>query len=193
MIESSDVLGLMKVVYVIYTAIVISMLGMYVYSITRPDRVRPGFRVPFYGWIGFLIFCGVGVHVLTFSTIPWVKWDLNRDSVKVDKEYNIAMAGYQFHLPESQLVVQKGDMVRFNLESRDYTYGFGVFREDNTMVFQMQVVPGSRNDIVWKFDKPGSYTIRSTEYSGPKGGNMMLRNALVVEDGSALAQLGSQS
>ena len=52
---------------------------------------------------------------------------------------------------------------------RDLTYGFGLFRPDNSMVFQMQVVPGHRNDILWQFDRPGVYTIRSTEYSGPAG------------------------
>ena len=48
------------------------------------------------------------------------------------------------------------------------------------MVFQMQVVPGHRNDILWKFMKPGNYTIRSTEYSGPKGVAMVIENAVVV-------------
>ena len=34
----------------------------------------------------------------------------------------------------------------------DVTYGLGVFRKDNSMVFQMQVVPGHENDILWTFD-----------------------------------------
>ena len=56
----------------------------------------------------------------------------------------------------------------FTVTSSDLTYGFGLFRPDNSMLFQMQVVPGHRNDILWQFDKPGVYTIRSTEYSGPR-------------------------
>jgi len=183
MIESSDVLSLMKVVFVIYITIVMSMVWMFTHTITRPHKVNPKFRVSFYGFIGFLIFAGVGIHLLTFSTIPWVKWDLTRNKIKVDKEYNIEIADHRFNLPEEQLVIQKGQMVRFNLESRDYTYGFGLFREDGTMVFQMQVVPGNRNDIVWKFDKEVNYTIRSTEYSGPKGGKMVVADAVTVTGG----------
>ena len=53
----------------------------------------------------------------------------------------------------------------------------------------MQVVPGSTNDLVWKFEKPGKYSIRSTEYSGPKGGNILIKNAVAVASGPALAQL----
>ena len=48
------------------------------------------------------------------------------------------------------------------------------------MIMQMQVVPGHRNDIIWKFEKPGVYTIRSTEYSGPKGIGMILKDAVEV-------------
>ena len=48
------------------------------------------------------------------------------------------------------------------------------------MVFQMQVVPGHRNDILWEFDKNGVYTIRSTEYSGPKGVFMIIEDAVEV-------------
>ncbi|MGK7346837.1 MAG: cytochrome C oxidase subunit II [Candidatus Nitrospinota bacterium M3_3B_026] len=190
-IDSSDVLGLMKFVYIAYLGVVFSLLGMYAYSITRPHKVQPRFRVPFYGWIGFLIFAGVGVHVLTFSKIPWVKWDLTRHQAEVDREYDIVVADYSFKLPDEGLEIGKGEMVRFNLESRDYTYGFGLFREDGTMVFQMQVVPGARNDLVWKFDKPGVYSIRSTEYSGPRGGSMIVENSVMVSPAPALASAGT--
>ncbi len=49
------------------------------------------------------------------------------------------------------------------------------------MIFQMQVVPGHRNDILWQFDYPGVYTIRSTEYSGPKGAQMILTDVIEVK------------
>ena len=48
------------------------------------------------------------------------------------------------------------------------------------MILQMQVVPGHRNDILWKFEEPGEYTIRSTEYSGPKGIAMIVKNAVKI-------------
>ena len=48
------------------------------------------------------------------------------------------------------------------------------------MVLQMQVVPGHRNDILWKFLEPGVFTIRSTEYSGPKGIAMIVKDAVKI-------------
>ncbi|MBK7689258.1 MAG: hypothetical protein IPJ35_09795 [Elusimicrobia bacterium] len=48
------------------------------------------------------------------------------------------------------------------------------------MLFQMQVLPGHRNDLLWHFEVPGLYTIRSTEYSGPKGIQMIEKDVIEV-------------
>ncbi len=74
----------------------------------------------------------------------------------------------------------RDELVEFDVTSNDLTYGFGLFRQDNSMLFQMQVVPGHRNDILWEFKKSGVYTIRSTEYSGPKGIHMIVKDAVEV-------------
>ena len=61
----------------------------------------------------------------------------------------------------------------------------------------MQVVPQSRNDLMWTFGKNGTYYIRSTEYSGPKGAKMLARNAIVVtgcdQDDLRATETGEQS
>lgn len=193
MIDSSNVLSLMKVVYAIYVTIVITLIGRYGIGITRQKRetaeIGPFHKGIFYGWIGILVFTGVGIHILTFNKVPWVKLDLNRDKMKADQEFNIVISDYKFQLPEKQLIIKEGQTVRFNLESKDYTYGFGLFRKDGSLVFQMQVVPGNRNDLVWKFGKSDTYTIRSTEYSGPKGGNLFVKNAVVIASEELFAQL----
>lgn len=186
MVDSYGVLSLMKVVYAIYLVVVFAMMGAFVLAITRKNRVRPRFRVPFYGWVALLVVTGIGIHALTFNKIPWVKWEKDRGTVAADREFNIAVSDYRFQLPSEQLLIKGGEMIRFNLRSEDYTYGFGLFRDDGSMVFQMQVVPGHNNGIVWKFDSEGSYSMRSTEYSGPKGSNIMVENAVVVT--SAIAE-----
>lgn len=180
MTDSADVLGLMKVVYAIYLVVVFAMMGAFVLAITRKTRVRPGFRVPFYGWVALLVIAGVGLHVLTFNKIPWVKWDKENGTLASDREFNIVVSEHRFQLPAEQLLIQEGEMVRFNLQSSDFTYGFGLFRDDGSMVFQMQVVPGHNNSIAWKFSESGTFDIRSTEYSGPRGGSLLVGDAVVV-------------
>ena len=78
------------------------------------------------------------------------------------------------------MVINCNEIVLFDVTSNDLTYGFGLFRSDWSMLFQMQVVPGHRNDILWKFIKDGVYSIRSTEYSGPRGVRMIEEHAVEV-------------
>ena len=94
---------------------------------------------------------------------------MNRGDITPDQSFVITVEDHQFKLPTEEMVINVGEIVEFDVTSMDLTYGFGLFRQDNSMLFQMQVVPGHRNDILWQFVKPGIYTIRSTEYSGPKG------------------------
>jgi cytochrome c oxidase subunit 2 len=111
--------------------------------------------------------------------------DLNRSDYTPDKSFNITVSNHQFILPAEKMVVNVNDKVLFDVTSDDLTYGFGLFREDNSMLFQMQVVPGHRNDVIWHFDRPGVYTIRSTEYSGPRGAAMIVKDAVHVLPESA--------
>jgi len=91
------------------------------------------------------------------------------------------MQDHQFRLPSPKLEVPCGQVAEFNVVSNDLTYGFGVFRPDHSMVFQMQVVPwNDHNTIKWTFPENGDFTIRSTEYSGPVGSQMILDNAIHV-------------
>ena len=106
--------------------------------------------------------------------------DLHRSDYKADKTFVITVKNHQFVMPSEKLVVNVNDKVLFDVKSEDLTYGFGLFRTDNSMMFQMQVVPGHRNDILWKFDREGIYSIRSTEYSGPKGADMILKDVVQV-------------
>ena len=150
------------------------------YKITRTGKSNVVKPALFYTFVGFLTVLGVSLHIITYNTIPWTPVDLNRGDYNPDKTFEITMQNHEFHLPSETLIIDCNDLVLFDVTSKDLTYGFGVFRQDNSMVFQMQVVPGHRNDILWKFEKSGLYTIRSTEYSGPRGIFMILQDAVEV-------------
>ncbi len=120
-------------------------------------------------------------HIVTLSNIvPWQKWQLWEKQVPV-KTFAIEVSDYQFDFPENPMIVEKGEFVEFDLTTTDVTYGFGVFREDGTMVFQLSVLPGYNNRYTWNFSEPGTYDIRSTEYSGDQHSSMYEPGALVVK------------
>ena len=180
MVDSSAVLYGQTLVYTIYVIVIILVMSWFAYGVTRKGKgtfVKPGI---FYSFVGMLVVIGISLHIVTFNTIPWVSMDLNRTEISADKVFDITVENHKFYLPADKLIVKTHEKVLFNVTSNDLTYGFGVFRQDNSMVFQMQVVPGHKNDILWEFLNPGLYTIRSTEYSGPKGIQMIEKDVVEV-------------
>lgn len=180
MVDSNIVLTGQTFAYTFYVLAIMLLMGWFAYKVTKSEgskEIRPSL---FYSLVGFLVLLGVSLHIVTHETIPWKPLDLNRAEIKADKTFNITVAKHKFILPAEKLIINTNDKVMFNVTSEDLTYGFGLFREDNSLLFQMQVLPGHNNDILWHFDRPGVYTIRSTEYSGPKGIGMIEKNVVEV-------------
>jgi len=182
MVDSTIVLNGQTIAYSIYAVVIILLIAWFGYKITKTGKAGVLKTRLFTALVIFLIVLGVSLHITTNLTIPWVSIDLNRDNITPDEVINISVANHKFILPEEKLSVKAGEIVLFDVTSEDLTYGFGVFRQNGSMVCQMQVVPGHRNDLMWEFETPGIYTIRSTEYSGPKGHQMVLPDVLEVTE-----------
>ena len=131
-------------------------------------------------WLYVLIAVFLVVNVITLSPlVPWQKW-LLWSNPEPQASFTVEFKNYEIQMPAGGMQAKAGEFVAFTAHSADVTYGFGVFRKDGTMVFQMQVLPGHENRIVWKFDAPGSYDVRSTEYSGPRHSEMFYADAIRV-------------
>jgi cytochrome c oxidase subunit 2 len=131
-------------------------------------------------WLGVLVVVFLLVNIITLTPlVPWQEWMLWSRPTP-DQTVSVEFGDYEIDLPPEGVGVQVGEYVEFVATSSDVTYGFGVFRQDGTMVFQMQVVPGHENRMVWRFDEAGVYDVRSTEYSGPRHSDMMVVDAIRV-------------
>lgn len=131
-------------------------------------------------WLYFLIAIFVIVNVVTLSSlIPWQTWQIWQNPTP-SQVVEVTYDNYVITM-DAPVQIKANEFIQFDATSADVTYGFGVFRKDNSMVFQMQVLPGRTNTIIWKFDEAGMYDVRSTEYSGPKHSDMVVRDALEVK------------
>lgn len=131
-------------------------------------------------WLIFLVFVFLVFNVVTLSPlVPWQQWNLWARP-DPEKTFTITFDDYEINLPSEGIEIRQGELVEFVATSEDVTYGFGVFRSSGPLVFQMQVLPGYENRIRWKFDEPGTYHVRSTEYSGPKHPTMFVQDAIHV-------------
>ncbi len=181
MVDSSVVLWGQTLAYTFYCLAILVLVGWFAVKVTKPKKKETMLKNGlFYSFVSMLVILGVSLHIITYNTIPWTPIDLNRSAVKPDVVFDITVEDHKFTLPEEKMLVNCNENVLFNVTSNDLTYGFGLFRQDNSMLFQMQVVPGHKNDIIWQFNKAGTYTIRSTEYSGPAGVDMIVKDAVTV-------------
>jgi len=184
--NSLELLAFHNIAYSIYAFIIISIIAWFGYNLTRKEKAKSVVRIPFYTYIGFLVAMGVGHHIFTYNTIPWVSQDLSRHEITPDKTYKFEIEKHKWIGMPKQVVVQCGETIEIDVRSRDLVYGFGLFRQDGSMVMQMQVNPGTDvngildpNDIVWTFRHNGEFDVMSTEYSGPRaydehGNDLML-------------------
>ena len=131
-------------------------------------------------WLFVLICVFVVFNLVVLSPlIPWQRW-LIWSRPEPSQRFAIDFQDYEIHLPPEGIEIVVGEYVEFVATSQDVTYGLGVFRPDHSLVFQMQVLPGHQNSMIWQFDTPGSYDVRSTEYSGPRHSEMYIADAIRV-------------
>ena len=182
MIDSEVVLNGQTMAYTIYAVVILLLMMAFGYLVTKEGKAGVLKKSLFITLVVFLTVLGVSLHLATNMTIPWVSMDLNRHNITPTVVFDISVENHEFILPAEKMIVAVGDTVVFDVVSKDVTYGFGIFRQNGSMVTQMQVVPGHRNDLMWKFLNAGTYTIRSTEYSGPKGHQMIVKDAFIVTE-----------
>ena len=178
-VDSSTVLWGQAVMYTVYVLAIMALVGWFALRVTQegPSRIKPKF---FYTFVAVLITIGVSIHITTYNTIPWTAVDLHGGDLVADKVFDITVKDHKFTLPSDVLEISCDDLVQFNVTSEDLTYGFGLFRQNNSMLMQMQVVPGHPNILRWEFNRNGLYSIRSTEYSGPEGSQMIVPDSVRV-------------
>jgi cytochrome c oxidase subunit 2 len=180
MVDSNVVLAGQMAGYTLYVLAIMALMAWFSYRVTKQTEQKGVKPAAFYSFVGVLIVLGVSLHITTYKTIPWAYLDHNRGTIEADRTFDIRIEKHRFQLPGEKLVINCGEKVLFKVSSDDLTYGFGLFRKDHSMVFQMQVIPGHINDILWHFERPGIFTIRSTEYSGPAGINMIIPDVVEV-------------
>jgi len=175
------------IAYTIYALFIISLIAWFAYNLTRKEKAKSIVRIPFYGYMAFLVAGGVGHHIFTYNSIPWVEEDIIRHQIKPDQVVKFRVSNHKWQDITFPIKVKAHTKVLFDIDSDDLIYGFGLFRKDGTMVTQMQVNPKSKNDLLWTFNECGVFDLTSTEYAGPNQYNkegkdlMFVKDALIVE------------
>ena len=139
MVDSSVVLAGQTAAYTLYVLAVMAVMVWFALRVTRAGA-RPQARpLPYVRRIPGGLRRVAAHHYVQHDPVGPI--DLNRAEITPDRVYTITVQDHKFTLPAERLVARVNEKVLFDVRSMDLTYGFGLFREDHSMVCQMQVLP----------------------------------------------------
>ena len=117
--------------------------------------------------------------VLLALSFYWMPYSSSRARTIGEPERTVSVDSLQWAWIMSDQEIPVDTVIQFDVTSRDVNHGFGIYSPEGKLLTQTQAMPGYTNKLIWKFDKPGAYTIRCLEYCGI-GHHMMLSSFTVV-------------
>ena len=110
-------------------------------------------------WLGIVIGLLAALLLATIFYIPYgASAGTNAQVVHVEAS--------QFAWKLDQQTVKAGTPVEFLLTSTDVNHGFGLYNDNDVLLFEVQVVPGKTQKGIYTFKKPGTYRILCLEFCG---------------------------
>lgn len=153
-----------------------AVLALGIWRSTRGDRKELDTEAAAHrekAWLGIVIAFLVTTLVGTILLVPYGQ------SAGPDGQI-VTVVARQFGFTLTPATVVAGRPVEFRMTSEDTTHGFGVTTQDNTLLFQAQIVPEHEQHAVYTFDDPGTYKIVCFEFCGV-GHHVMLSQIEVTQ------------
>ncbi len=116
-----------------------------------------------HGEKGWFIFAVITLGILALATLAFIPYG---DNAKASGQQDVKVVGQQFAWTVAPSTIRAGRPVRFEVTSKDVNHGFGVYNDDNVLLFQIQAVPESTSHIVYTFKVPGRYQVVCLEFCG---------------------------
>lgn len=122
---------------------------------------------------------GATLLILLALSIYWMPYPDARARSIGEPELTVDVSSLQWAWILSQPEIPAHKVVEFDVTSQDVNHGFAIYDPDGELVTQVQAMPGYTNKLIWKFDKPGDYTVRCLEFCG-LGHHIMMAKLTVV-------------
>jgi cytochrome c oxidase subunit II len=119
---------------------------------------------------GWFIFAVIALGILALSTLAFIPYG---DNAAAKGQQQVSVDGRQFAWVMNPSTIEAGTPVRFKVTASDVNHGFGVYNDDNILLFQIQAVPESVSHIVYTFKVPGRYQVVCLEFCGVNHHNMI--------------------
>ncbi|HET7173323.1 MAG TPA: hypothetical protein VFI30_03485 [Nocardioidaceae bacterium] len=144
-----------------------------------PDDYEPihhtGYRVRRYWFVGLM---ALGLIALGL-TLPHMPYPLVREPASATPVTVVHVTGQQWYWTISPSTVTAGQVVEFEVTSKDVNHDFGIYDANSNIVGQVQAMPGVTNHLYMTFKKPGTYPVRCLELCGLD--HTLMTSAIIVK------------
>lgn len=117
--------------------------------------------------------------VLFVLSLPRLPFAGSRRAELGPPQVRITATGVQWGWIISRDSLTVGVPIEFDVTSRDVNHDFAIYDPGGRLLTQVQAMPGYTNRLVYRFDAPGTYTVRCLEYCG-LGHHMMTARLTVA-------------
>ena len=163
----------LTVLFVIGTLITGVVITAVIYSTKHPEEGDQHSLAKYEKhWVVGIIIIFIVFSVSTLGYLPYPYAHSNiKPTMIVDvqaQQFNWCLESQWTQPPTcvANYPIPVGNTVLFNVTSIDVTHGFGVYDSAGAILFQVQVMPGFYNDIMYQFTTPGTYYVRCLEFCG---------------------------
>jgi len=122
-------------------------------------------------WLGVVISLLAALLLATIFFIPYGRGAASDAQV-------VHVQASQFAWKIDPPTVRAGTQVEFLLTSTDVNHGFGLYNDNDVLLFEVQVVPGKTQKGLYTFKKPGTYHILCLEFCG--FGHQLMQSTITV-------------
>lgn len=140
------------------------------------------------GWELFrvLAFSGLVISLVFVTFFTLVRFPVPPQHGVLDADQVISAVGQQWSWELSTNQVKAGELVEFDVTSKDVNHGFAIYNSSGELVTQVQAMPGVTNKLLYTFPKSGTYAILCLEYCGL--GHAQMRTEIHVVAGASEGQ-----
>lgn len=185
----SDVGGVLTLAVMVIGAIVFLFTGFRITEDGGKEVKKRAYRIRRIWFVALLIVGVLMSGVVVAGNLPYAETSTTQVAPGVTKVSEaeaedpivVDVTGQQWAWDIEQRELPADRPIKFRVTSSDVNHGFAIYQGD-TLVAQVQAMPGYTNVLILEFDEPGDYRIRCLEYCGAAHTSMQDQITIVEEE-----------
>lgn len=186
----SDVAGGLTLAVMLIGAVVFLLTGLRIAQDGGKEVKKRAYRIRKYWFAGLLVVAVLMSSVVVAGHLPYPEASTTQvapgvtqvSQADAEDPVVVEVTGIQWAWQIERRELPADRPIEFRVTSDDVNHGFAIYRND-TLVAQVQAMPGYTNVLILEFDRPGTYQIRCLEYCG--AAHTQMRDQItIVENGT---------